>query len=341
MTQRLQEIFEKYHYPGKNKFISILHKLGIKESIQNVDDFLRKQSINQVFNEQPATHGHIVSFQYLDRVQMDIIDMSTFYNTNSHFNYILLIIDVFSRKLWVYALKNKNIESVQKALEAFMDNNKPHIIISDNEAAFTSAKLQSLLKANNIKHITCDSGDHKVLGVIDRVCRTIKVNIYKFMTENNTTKYLDHLKDIIGSYNDSPHRSILYLSPNEATQTEHAHALFELNLKKGKNNKSQTNSNFSVGDTVRVRNKKKTFERAYEPKYSDIKTITNIGKQHVTFQDGTTTNIRRLKKVNQPIEKTRHDIDEVQEARKEHKAVKKIRSQGLDAANIIEERRRR
>lgn len=324
MIEKLETIFHEYNFPGESKFTKILSKLGFKATTKQIKEFLGSQSINQTFNEPKKVDGHTVSFQYLDRIQIDIIDMSKFYATNSHFNYLFIIIDIFSRYIWIYALKNKNTESVEAVLKKFLDKNKPNIIVSDNESAFMSGKIQKLLESYQIKHITADPGDHKVLGVVDRACRTIKVMIYKYLKQNNTTKYLKHLPDIIDSYNNSPHSSLFNLSPAEATQKENYQKLFELNLEKGKNNNKHRNM-FSDGDFVRVRNKKKTFERAYEDKYGDVRTITELGKKRALLDDGESVDLRRLRKVVYvvPSEKQAKP-DAVQEAVKKNK-IKKSR----------------
>ena len=325
-----QTIFEKYHYPGTNKFREILKQLGVKFSTKELQTFIEAQSINQIYNEQKNKQGHIVAFHYLDSVQMDIIDMSTFYNTNSHYKFILLIIDVFTRKLWAFTLKNKNNESVMNALETFVEHNKPSVVISDNESSFISAKTQLFFTEHKIKHITCEPGDHKVLGIIDRVCRTIKVNIYKYMTRNNTTKYVSHLPDIVNTYNETPHQSILNLTPYEATEQQNFRKIFELNLEKGKHNgfKAQT---FRVGDFVRIRNKRKQFERAYDEKYSNVHRISELSSKYVTLDDGSTADIRRLKKVAYiDAKQTQHAV---KDALKENKIKKAIAREHLEIKN--------
>ena len=104
------------------------------------------------------------------------------------------------------------------------------ILIINYLLKITKGKIQKLLEQHNIKHITAEPGDHKVLGIIYRVCRTIKVNIYKYMKENNTTKYLEQLPKIIDGYNNTPHRSIFNLSPDEAVKKGNEKRLFDLNL---------------------------------------------------------------------------------------------------------------
>lgn len=330
MIEKLQYIFEKFNYPGKNKLTLILKKLGIKKTTKEITDFIDVQAINQVFNEPKKIEGHIVAFHHLDRVQMDIIDMSKFYNTNGHFSYVILIIDVFSRKLWGYATKDKTIESVEKVVQKFCEKNKPNIIVSDNESAFMSDKIQKLFETLHIKHITADVRDHNVLGIIDRVCRTMKTLVYKYMSENRTTKYLEHLNEIVDAYNNTPHRGIFYLSPNEATLSENYQKIFDLNLEKGKNNNKYINE-FAVGDTIRVRNRKKQFERAFEPKYSEVKTISEMGKKRAVLTDGDSVDLRRLKKVVSLKPSEKHPkVDVLNEALRNNKIEKAIKREHLE-----------
>jgi hypothetical protein len=328
MTGKLKKVFNDFNFPGESKFAQILKKLGVKASTKEIKDFLHTQTINQTFNEPKKKQGHSVSFQYLDVVQMDIIDMSTFYNTNSHYKYVLLIIDTFSRFVWAYAMKSKTIESVEEALDKFFSKNKPNIIVSDNEASFMSGVIQKLFHRLDIKHITADPGDHKVLGVIDRLCRTIKVIIYKYMKQNNTTKYIDRLGDIIDSYNNSPHSSLLQLTPKEATLPENEEIIFNLNLEKAAKNNRYSNL-FKVGDTIRVRNRKQQFERAFDEKYSDVKTIQEIGKKRAILTDGSSVDLRRLRKI-QGLVQEKGEKDEVENAKKENKIKKKLAKEQLD-----------
>ena len=340
MTDKLQKIFNDFFYPSKEKFIQILKQLGITESKDKIDDFIKSQSINQIYNEQRKKQGHIVSFSFLDRVQMDIIDMSKFYNTNSYYTYVMLFIDVFSRKLWAYALKDRTIESIIRVLEKLIDSIKPNnigIIVSDNESSFISNKIQQLLKNNNIKHITAEVGDHKVLGIIDRVCRTIKVNIYKYMKENNTTKWLDKLPQIIDAYNNIPHKSILNLTPNEATEEKNQHKLFELNINKSESNNKYKNE-IKVGDTVRIRNKKKQFERAYDEKYGNVRVIKEIGKRRVVLDDDTSADIRRLKKVSGIQQEEDVKLDALTQALKDSRVNKKLNREGIDSNELEQPR---
>lgn len=52
-------------------------------------------------------------------------------------------------------------------------------------------------------------------SIIERVNRTLKTRIARYLTENNTTRWIDALPGITAAYNKSYHRSIK-MTPNEA-----------------------------------------------------------------------------------------------------------------------------
>jgi hypothetical protein len=138
-----------------------------------------------------------VAFQPNDRVQMDILNMFDFKNSNKNYAYILLIIDIFTRHLTAYSIKNRETNSIKEALNQYFEKYHPTVVISDNEAAFSSAEIQKLFDKEEVISNMVPKGDHKALGVIDRVTRTIKEALYKYMDDNDTTHYIDALARII------------------------------------------------------------------------------------------------------------------------------------------------
>ena len=347
--QDLKEIYYKYNFPGREKLKQILKKENIKVSTKQLNEFISKQEVNQIFNEPVKRKGHTVSFAYLDRVQIDILNMDEYSMKNKGFSYIMLVIDIFSRKLWAFLLKKRDQSNVEEALSEFIKKHKPNIIISDNEASFMSKQTQKLFNDNNIKHINTEPTDHRALGVIDRISRTIKTIIVKHMKFINSTAYTDYLPTIIKMYNETPHPGILDLTPNEATKEENKQLLFDYNLEKAKNNNIQQKK-LKVGDNIRIRNRKKTFERAYDKKYSDIQTIVELTKTRAKLDDDTTVSLRRLKRVqpvdDEPMEREMKRNEEkkpdvIDEAKKESKIKKTISRAGLDSSNIVEGKRER
>ena len=147
----LQSIYKKYNYPSKNKLYALAKKEGVKATHKEIEDFLNKQSTQQIFSKKVKQKpGHIVAFEPDTRFQMDLIDMSKFATKNNGFNWIMLLIDVFTRKLTAYRMKTKTEKNILEVLNKFFADHHPDIITSDNESGFKSKTVQKLMEDKKI-----------------------------------------------------------------------------------------------------------------------------------------------------------------------------------------------
>jgi hypothetical protein len=77
--------------------------------------------------------------------------LSSISTLNNHFRYILFIIYVFSRCLWVEPLKTKTGKEILKALIAIFDEScYPKKLRNDSGGEFTFSGLAKFLKNKNI-----------------------------------------------------------------------------------------------------------------------------------------------------------------------------------------------
>ena len=325
----LQTLYKKYNYPSKSKLYALAKKEGVKATMKDIETFLNKQNTQQIFSRKVRQKpGHIVAFRPETRFQMDLIDMSNFSTKNKGYNWIMLLIDIFTRKLYAYLIPNKDEKSILTVLNKFFADHHPDIITSDNESGFKSKSVQKLMDDNKVINDMVEPQDHKALGVIDRAVQTIKNVIYKFMKEENTTTYINELPRIIKAYNDTPHSGILDIAPNDADEKENVIALQILNNKKD----LQTRKNhvkISVGDTVRIRLNKNSFARSYDEKYSDKQyTIKSIEGRYATLDNDETYSLRRLIKT-EPVVIQRKS-EKLTEAKKETKKKKDLKREHLE-----------
>lgn len=325
----LQTLYKKYNYPSKSKLYALAKKEGVKATMKEIEQFLNKQSTQQIFSRKVRQRpGHIVAFQPETRFQMDLIDMSNFAKKNKGYNWIMLLIDIFSRKLHAYLMPNKDEKSILTVLNKFFADHHPDIITSDNESGFKSKSVQKLMDENKTINDMVEPQDHKALGVIDRAVQTIKNAIYKYMKEENTTTYVNELPRIIKAYNDTPHSGILNIAPNDADDKENKEAIQILNFKKDiKTRKNHVE--LSDGDTVRIKLNKNSFARSYDEKYSDKQyTIQSIENGYATLDDGKQYDVRRLIKT-EPVVIERKS-EKLTEAKKEVKKEKRIKREHLE-----------
>ena len=105
--------------------------------------------------------------------------------------------------------------------------------------------------------------------VAERLIRTLKTKIYKYMTSVSKIVYIDKLDEIINEYNNTYHRTIK-MKPIDVKDNTH------FDFKKEVNDKGPK---FKVGDHVRISKYKNIFAKGYTPNWSEevfvIKKVKN------------------------------------------------------------------
>lgn len=198
-----------------------------------------------------------------DQWQIDLIDVQTLARQNNGYNYLFVAIDCFSRYAYVEPMKRK---FAYNALEAFQNilqraENKPRIVQADEGSEFKGV-FKHFLKEQKI-HLFHTSQDTKC-AIVERFNRTLQDKIYRYMSANQTKRYIKVLQDIVHGYNNSKHRTI-GISPAEVNEFNE----MKLWLKQYKNciYKTKPSFAFKVGDKVRITTLKKAFERGYSTKW--------------------------------------------------------------------------
>ena len=97
-------------------------------------------------------------------------------------------------------------------------------------------------------------------GVIERFNRTIKENMFKYFSANNTRKYVDVLDLIVDQYNNAIH-SLIKMTPKEASRKDNENKMWR-NLHPEFGGKTMKPI-FQIGDNVRITHKKKTIDKLY------------------------------------------------------------------------------
>lgn len=112
-------------------------------------------------------------------------------------------------------------------------------------------------------------------AIAERVIRTLKGRIYRYLTKHNTKTYLDVLKDIVIGYNTAKHRSI---GTSPANVTKDNEKEIRQRLYPGKIvDKRRPKFPFHVGDSVRLAKEKTAFQKGYLPLWTEeVFTVAEI-----------------------------------------------------------------
>ena len=335
----LEQLWISHGYPSPIKFYKILKKSSHPKTLQEVDSFVRGQKTSQLhFKPRRTVEGHIVAYCKNCMWFSDLLDMSNYSRQNKGYKWILLCVDTFTRKAYATGLKTKSKTAVRAGVEvimAGMGESKVKLIVTDSGSEFLNRPVQDLLRDLKIEHHTVEVGDHKALGIIDRLSRTIKEIIFKDFTQTGSVRWHHKLQDYIDAYNSNPHGSLPGdISPNQAASGKHDSRLEALNMSKSE----PVQSDFKAGDSVRKKLKKPSFKKGYKQIWSDsiykIKEINTTGVK-AELNNDSTVRLEDLQAV-PDAPSLPESQNAVQKADRQHKIEQIIKhKEGLDSANIM------
>lgn len=200
---------------------------------------------------------HFANFMYC----ADLIDLQRYHKDNAPYNYILVLLDMFSRKLYAFPLASKKPENVIKAFKKFLKVlPKPlSYLTSDRGVEFVSRATQEFLKKENIIWYTTGSELKSVL--CERVNQTLMGLLYKIFSKRKSFKYKDVLDNVVHGYNNRYHSSIK-ATPNFASKKENEDQIWKTLYEKEVKRK-QEKPKLEVGTKVLIKKLNPTFYKGY------------------------------------------------------------------------------
>ncbi|KAK9509894.1 hypothetical protein O3M35_004785 [Rhynocoris fuscipes] len=138
----------------------------------------------------------------LDTYHIDHLGPMTL--TTKKYKYLLIIVDAFSKFIWIYPTKSTGTREVlQKLIVQQVVFGNPRRIITDKGAAFTSRDFGNYCTEEGIEHITITAGVPRGNGQVERINSTIISVLTKLsdVKPNNWYKHVDRVQRCInGSY---------------------------------------------------------------------------------------------------------------------------------------------
>lgn len=338
-------IWKAEGFVGQNKLQKILSDKNIKFKSKDLSKLIKEQKTYQIHKEYKKNQkalGHIISFAKDAKWQIDLIDMTPYGNNNNGYKWILIAIDIFTRKGYAEPIKNKSQNNITEAFNKLITNEKPSIVMSDKGSEFINKEFKDNLNNKEIGQQLAEVGDHHALGIIDRFIRTIKSMIFKSITDNQNTKWIDKLNTYVNAYNNHPHRGIDEIKPNEAETDKNKEKILNLNINKAQDT-NEIQNDIQIGDKVRVKIMK-TFQKGYEPQYTeDVYTVIKVNKISAILDDNKKYKLSQLQKVNNIIENTPNikETNVINIAKKDKKSKITFKTNDINLDNIITEKRKR
>ena len=214
----------------------------VKEFLDTVDTYTLHKPIRKKFETRRVYVKGID-----DQFQADLVEMREFSNENKGYNYLLTVIDCFSKYAWAIPIKNKTAYEILKAFGEIFLERIPLKLQTDKGKEFINNKFQKFLKSKNIIWFSTNS-DVKA-SIVERFNRTLKTKMWKYFTQVGNKKWVNIVDDLVYNYNNTYHRSIK-MKPIEASIKKNESIVYK-NLY-GNESDIKTKTKFNVGDKVRI-----------------------------------------------------------------------------------------
>jgi len=290
-----EEILKKYYFQEKNpaayagpkklldslnkKFPGVFTLPYIRQWLNDQDAYALQKPRRYRFKTRNVRVSAIG-----EQLDIDLLSMANLANENDGVRYLLCAIDILSRKLWVRVLKNKSAKVVLEAMQNIIQDILPTKIVkirADKSSEFVNRWFRKYMQEQNIDLFFTNNPPKS--NFVERVQRTLKERIYRFMRHKRTYRYIDSLEDIVSSYNATPHRGLKGLAPKDVNKSNESDVWARMYLKKTKKKNSKPKFQFKKGDLVRISIAKKPFQRAYQEQFTTevFKVSSRILKQGI------------------------------------------------------------
>lgn len=277
--QRREAILNRYITPGDPAAFAGRSKLGKLFKLSPDDVNKQLLSYNYAYQKhrstkKPRFFNPYFSIHPRQEIHCDLLELRDLSRFNDGVNYILVCIDIFSRKVWAEPLKSKNALPVTEAMKKILNQMDPIYPTScqmDKGREFRNNLFMTLLRERGIRVYDPHSENKAVFA--ERVIGTLKTLISKYLTERGIQRYIDQLPNLVKTYNTRSHKAFNEkLSPNEAElhdNLQNVRKILQKHRKKTILRGRRMKPKFSVGQFVRLRLIKNKFDRGYGKKFTE------------------------------------------------------------------------
>lgn len=210
-TELIRRAHENGHF-GKKKTIELLNKdYYIKSLERKVEEYIltcipcllasRKTGKQEGFLS-PIEKGELP----LDTLHLDRLGPMT--ETKKQYNYILTMIDAFTKFTWIFPVKSTTSKELIEKLKIHQQLfGNPRRIVTDRGAAFTSGDFREYCEEEKIEHIIITTGIPRGNGQVERIHRVI-ISVLTKLSIQQPALWYRHVSRLQQALNSTFQRSI-------------------------------------------------------------------------------------------------------------------------------------
>ena len=215
--EEFRELAKELGYPSDEKLWIEARRRQIEVNRKQVFDFARAQPARQVLKQRPENQGKITSFEINERWAADIIDYNAHPSPDPKggdpYQYILIVQDIFSRKIWTHALKSKSQEVSQQAFESIVRQaGTPDELDTDNGNEF-KGQFHEYLVDERIQHEVADPRSKNARATLDAAIKSIRQILARIQLSEINRNWASILQRATQAYNQTVHTAIIGRAP--------------------------------------------------------------------------------------------------------------------------------
>ena len=233
-------------YSGVDKLYRVIKKEGkfpitrkaLKNWLKTQETFTLHRQVRRNF-----PRSKVIVSGSGKQADADLMDMTQLSEYNDGYKFVLLLIDIFSRYVWTVPIKTKNAANTLKAIRTIFEaGGKTNKLRTDKGLEFTNREVQRFLKSQDVYHFVTQN--EPKANFAERAIKTIKMKLYRYMTQHQTFRYIDALDRVIKAYNNTYHRSIK-MTPSQVADQNEAKVWLQQYRKPIKNNNNRLRKKIS------------------------------------------------------------------------------------------------
>lgn len=346
-THQIQAALEthpNWRFLSKTKLLVALRTSGLTVTKKDVDAWFssREDTVVQELFARPKKrfkYARIAAPPW--SFQIDVVRMDRYKSQNRGVDRFLLLVEISSRKAFAYALKSETVADVLKAYKRFLKDADHEPFLVQGDDYFSAKEFVAYNDKKNIPVVTGVAAEEHVttgdpLGILDRLVQTLRAVMEKRIHTDDDPKWPAFLDEVIQDYNATAHETLKNKTPDQVYDSlPLIHARWVEDSAYNAEVSKDVSEHFKVGDYVRKRLKKGTFEKGSTQTMSlEVYRVTKVKGTRVsleTYPDG--DKVPRAAKPNELLKVDKpHNAPApvtVEKAVKEGRASRRLAKEGI------------
>ena len=216
---QLRELSNQLGHPSADKLWQAAQRQNLPVTRKNVFDFVQASAPRQVFKKRANYEGKITATEINGRWAADLIDYtakpSPSPDGGDPYQYILLVQDIFSRKIYVHALRTKTAEVCEQAFASIVRKaGRPDMLDTDNGLEFRGPFDQYLVE-EKIYHQVADSRNKNARATLDAAIKQLRQQLARIQAVEGHRNWASVLQRAADAYNDTVHTHLIGRAPDD------------------------------------------------------------------------------------------------------------------------------